>query len=62
MEIELKGRIMSLQNMLSKLLELGVYEETLQVATDVAGYNEDIMLGILYSVFGVRDFEQLDEI
>lgn len=35
----------------------GVSEETLQVVTDINGYNEETMLDILYAVTGLREFE-----
>lgn len=38
-------------------VEYGVSEQTLQVVTDINGYNEDSMRDILYSVAGLRDFE-----
>lgn len=38
-------------------VEHGVSEQTLQVVTDINGYNEDTMRDILYSVAGLRDFE-----
>ena len=40
---------------------VGVSEETLQVVTDINGYNEQTMLDILYAVTGYRNFEQLEE-
>ena len=50
---------MSVDEMWNTLLEMGVSEETLQVVTDINGYNEEAMCDILYSRFGYRDFEQL---
>ena len=41
------------------LLRLGVSEQTLQVVTDINGYNEQSMKNILYSVTGYNDFDQL---
>lgn len=38
-------------------VEHDVSEQTLQVVTDVNGYNEDTMRDILYSVAGLREFE-----
>lgn len=43
------------------LLELGVSEETLQVVTDINGYNLNTMEDVLYAKFGYRSFDQLDE-
>lgn len=50
---------MSVSEMWDELESRGVYEETLQVVTDINGYNEDAMRDILFSVFGenVFDFE-----
>lgn len=44
-----------------KLLEIGISEETLQVVTDINGYNAETLLDILYSVTGYRNFEQIEE-
>lgn len=41
------------------LLNLGVSEQTLQVVTDINGYNEQAMKDILYSFTGYNDFDQL---
>lgn len=38
-------------------VEHGVSEQTLQVVTDINGYNKDTMRDILYSVAGLREFE-----
>ncbi len=51
---------MTLQQMWKKLEELGVSEQTLQIVTDINGYNEEAMLDILYAHTGYRDFDQLD--
>lgn len=51
---------MTLQQMWEKLEELGVSEQTLQIVTDINGYNEESMLDILYAHKGYRDFDQLD--
>lgn len=52
---------MSVDEMWDYLLEnVGVSEETLQVVTDINGYNEQTMCDILYAVTGYRDFEQID--
>ena len=50
---------LSINEMWSTLLELGVSEQTLQVVTDINGYNEQSMKDILYSVTGYKDFDQL---
>ena len=61
-----KGRLiimtktnLSINEMWDTLLELGVSEQTLQVVTDINGYNEKSMKDILYSVTGYNDFDQL---
>lgn len=51
---------MTIEEMWDKLIDLGVSEQTLQVVTDINGYNEQSMLDILYSITGFRNFEQLD--
>ena len=50
---------LTINEMWSTLLELGVSEQTLQVVTDINGYNERSMKSILYSVTGYNDFDQL---
>ena len=49
---------LSINEMWDTLLELGVSEQTLQVVTDINGYNEQAMKNILYSVTGYNDFNQ----
>ena len=50
---------MTLDQMWEYLMDAcGVSEETLQVVTDINGYNEQSMLDILYSRTGYRNFEQ----
>ena len=49
----------TINEMWDTLLELGVSEQTLQVVTDINGYNEQSMKDILYSVTGYKDFDQL---
>lgn len=51
---------MTVQQMWERLEELGVSEQTLQIVTDINGYNEKSMLDILYAHTGYRDFDQLD--
>ena len=50
---------LTINEMWDTLLELGVTEQTLQVVTDINGYNEQSMKNILYSVTGYNDFDQL---
>ena len=50
---------LSINEMWDILLDLGVSEQTLQVVTDINGYNEQAMKNILYSVTGYNDFNQL---
>lgn len=50
---------LSINEMWDTLLEIGVSEQTLQVVTDINGYNEQAMKNILYSVTGYSDFDQL---
>ena len=49
----------TINEMWDTLLDLGVSEQTLQVVTDINGYNEQSMKDILYSVTGYKDFDQL---
>ena len=41
------------------LLGNGISEQTLRVATNIAGYNEETLYAILYSEFGYTDFMNL---
>ena len=50
---------LTINEMWDTLLEIGVSEQTLQVVTDINGYNEQSMKNILYSVTGYNDFDQL---
>ena len=50
---------LTINEMWDTLLEIGVSEQTLQVVTDINGYNEQAMKDILYSVTGSNDFDQL---
>ena len=50
---------LSINEMWDTLLEIGVSEQTLQVVTDINGYNEQKIKKILYSVTGYNDFDQL---
>ena len=55
----MKTTNLTINEMWDTLLELGVSEPTLQVVTDINGYNEQAMKNILYSVTGYNDFDQL---
>lgn len=50
---------LTINEMWNSLLDIGVSEQTLQVVTDINGYNEQAMKDILYSVTGYNDFDQL---
>ena len=50
---------LSINEMWDTLLEIGVSEQTLQVVTNINGYNEQSMRDILYCVTGYNDFDQL---
>ena len=50
---------LTINEMLDTLLDLGLSEQTLQIVTDINGYNEQSMKDILYSVTGYNDFDQL---
>ena len=43
------------------LLEIGAEEQTLQVVTDINGYNEETMYDILFALTGYRNFEQIED-
>ena len=49
------------QEMWDTLLELGVSEQTLQIITDINGYDADTMRDVLYAHTGYHCFDQLDE-
>lgn len=51
---------LELEAMWMQLELLGVEEQTLQIVTDINGYNEQVMRDILYAHTGYRDFDQLD--
>lgn len=51
---------MELSEMWERLSELGVSEQTLQIVTDINGYNKKTMRDILYVHTGYNDFDQLD--
>lgn len=50
---------MNLDQMWEALLKHGASEQTIQVVTDIIGYNESAMKDILYAVTGYNDFDQL---
>lgn len=52
---------MSVNEMWDALLDMGVSEETLQIVTDVAGYSERTLRGVLYSVEGTETFPEEEE-
>lgn len=52
---------MTLEAMWDELIDLGISEETLQVVTDINGYNTGALEGVLYSRTGYRSFDQLDK-
>jgi len=41
--------------------EVGLSTETIDLITDINGYNETTMKDILYASTGYRDFDQLEE-
>lgn len=51
---------MTLDEMWTKLLEMGLQEQTLQVVTDINGYSEETLNDVLYVFTGYRSFDQLD--
>ena len=55
----MKTTNLTINEMWDTLLKIGVSEQTLQVVTDINGYNEETMRNILYSVSGYNDFDQL---
>ena len=44
-----------------KLIELGISEDTLQIITNINGYNEKTLNDVLYAKFGYRDIKQMEE-
>ena len=49
------------QRMWDWLEEMGVSEQTLQIVTDINGFNEGTMRDILYAYAGERSFDFEDE-
>lgn len=43
------------------LLEIGATEQTLNVVTDINGYNLETLEEVLYSLTGYNSFDQLNE-
>ena len=50
---------MALNEMWSALVDMGVTEQTLDIITDINGYNEETLCDVLYAYAGYRDFDQL---
>ena len=48
--------------MWDELLLLGVSEQTLQIVTNINGYNEQTLCDVLYAHAGYRSFDQLDDL
>ena len=48
--------------MWDELLLLGVSEQTLQIVTNINGYNEQTLCDVLYAHTGYRSFDQLDDL
>lgn len=58
---EIKMMNLSIAEMWERLEEMGVSEQTLQIVTDINGYNEETLLDVLYAFSGYRNFEQLED-
>lgn len=56
-EPDRRGAEMELNEMWDKLMELGVSEQTLQIVTDINGYNKRTMHDVLYAFAGENTFE-----
>ena len=55
-----KGGKMTIQKMWNYLVEHQIVtEEELTLVTQINGYNEEAMLGVLYARTGFNDFEQV---
>lgn len=52
---------MTTEEMWTKLVALGVSEQTLRIVTDINGYSEEVMLDILYAHLGYKSFDPLEE-
>ena len=51
---------MALESMWNTLIEMGVSEQTLDIVTDINGYNRETLEDVLYVYAGYRSFDQLD--
>lgn len=51
---------MTTDEMWDELLELGVSEQTLQIITNINGYNSGTLENVLYAHTGYRSFDQLE--
>lgn len=57
-----KRRKMELETLWDMIIAYGIAsEETLQVVTDINGYNEETLNDVIYSLTGYRDIEQFME-
>jgi hypothetical protein len=45
----------------TRLLDLGVSEQTLQIVTSLNGYTEETLMDVLYVHTGYRTFDQMDD-
>lgn len=53
---------MTLEEMWDYLIENNIATEAeLQLVTDVCGYNNEALCGVLYSRTGYNDFDQMEE-
>jgi hypothetical protein len=48
-------------NLWDKLIELGVSQDTLQIITNINGYNTKTLNDVLYAKFGYRSIDQLED-
>lgn len=51
---------MKLDEMWGRLEDIGVNEQTLQIITDINGYNEETLTDVLFAFTGYRNFQELD--
>lgn len=52
---------LTMDEMYDKLIEQGVSKQTINIVTDIIGWNPDSMLKILYAATGYESFDQLPE-
>lgn len=52
---------LTMDEMYDKLIEQGVSKQTINIVTDIIGWNPDSMLKILYAATGYKSFDQLPE-